>query len=156
MNSAGPALPAPAFSSVAGAARITQQFLAANTPYAGTVLRGLSFSYTVQDGSDAAACEALPVKVTPGATKADKVRYGAATYAEARGADAGMCTQVQTVVDATLRGNQCLVFERDFITSCPYVKTQTEPRPLSGQETAALRGHLDAVMQSVEIMPRSN
>ncbi len=151
--SAAQVLPVPAFASVAGAPRITQAFSPEGNVYAPTVLRALSFSYTAKEGRDAASCAALPRKATPNETHAVTATYGGVPYTEALGGDAGMCTHVSSQVDSTLRGSQCLVFERDFVTGCPYVKNKTLPRPLTDQETAALQRHLDAVMQSVQILP---
>ncbi len=150
----GQVLPAPAFAAVAGAPRMTQQFTPEGTPYADTVLRAMTFSYTAKAGLDQAGCADLPVKIVAGATQPGKVFYGATAYTEASGGDAAMCTQVKTRVDTTLRGGQCLVFERDIVTSCPFVKSTTLPRPLTAGENAALQQHLDAVMQSVQIAPK--
>ena len=150
----GTTLPAPAFRDVAGPARITQQFTPERTALAQTVLRGLSFSYTVKNGSDQASCAAIPTRASAGGTSAREVNYGGVSFSEVSGGDAAMCTHVETVVDATLRGDQCLVFERDMVTTCPYVKSATLPRPLTTEETRALQGELEAVMRSVEIAPR--
>ncbi len=147
-------LPAPEFAARAGPARITQAFSPVGTMYARTNLQALTFSYTVRDGSNAAGCAALPAEASPNATGSRQVTYNGVPYREARGGDAGMCTRVQATVDTTLRGKQCLVFERDFITNCPYVQNKTAPHPLTNQETAALQRQLDAVMASVQIAPR--
>lgn len=141
----------PDFEQVAGKARITQEFLPNGNPYALTVLRGLMFSYTVKAGSNGESCAQLAKRATPDAT-VKQASYGGVPFSEASGGDAAMCTHVQAQVDTTLKGSRCFVFERDFVTSCPYVKTKTDPRPLTGKEAAALQQSLDAVMQSVRIV----
>lgn len=141
----------PVFEQSVGKSHITQEFIPEGTIYAPTVLRALMFSYTVKSGSDAAQCAAIVNRVIQGAARVTTATYGGATYTEASGEDAGMCTQVQTRVDSTLSGSRCAVFERDFVTSCPFVKSKTEPRPLTEKETTTLERQLDAVMQSVRI-----
>ena len=150
----GGVVPAPAFSAVAGSPRITQEFSPQGNVYAPTVLRGLTFSYTVQTNSDRDACAAVPRRAVQSSADRGDVIYGGNNFAEASGSDAGACTRVESRVDSTLRDRECLVFERDFITSCPYVTSQTLPRPLTQAETAALHRHLDDIMQSVQIAPR--
>lgn len=143
----------PEFEQVAGKARITQEFLPDGNYYAPTVLRALMFSYTVKSGSSATACANVAERATPDAA-VKQVTYGGVPFTEASGGDAGMCTHVQTQVDTALQGHECFVFERDFVTGCPFVKSKTDPRPLTDKETAALQRHLDAIMQSVQITPR--
>lgn len=151
--SQGAVLAAPEFSEVAGAPRITEEFSPKGNVYEPTVLRALMFSYGAKQGLDAAGCAALPGKVAEMVGSPKPVTYNGVSYMEAGGSDAGMCTHVQSRIDSTLHGGQCLVFERDFVTSCPFVKSATLPRPLTPAESAALQRHLDAVMASVQLAP---
>ena len=143
---------APDFVSQAGPPRITQQFTSAGNFYAATTLEALTFSYTVKPHSTAASCAALPAKALgDSAVRTVPATYGGVSFAEATGGDSGACQHVATQLDTTLRGSQCMVFERDFNTSCPFVKSSSSPRPLTGEETGALQRHLDDVMKSVQI-----
>ena len=149
-------LPQPAFTEVARKPLITQAFSPAGNVYADTVLSSLSFSYTAQPGSDAAACAALPGKAFQSAAGSRKLTYNGRSYTEEDGGDAGMCHQLSSTLDSTLQGSTCLLFERDLATVCPFSKSATEPRPLTANEQAALQRHLDAVMASVRIEGAGN
>ena len=151
---AGQGLPVPEFSGVAGAPRLTQLFTPEGTAFEPTVLRALAFSYTVKEGSDETGCAALPVRASANAMQPRTVSYGGVAFTEAAGGDAAMCTHVAAQVDSTLRGSQCLVFERDIVTNCPYVRSSTSPRPLTNEEATALQRRLDAIMASVGIAPK--
>ena len=141
----------PDFSQVAPKPLITQTFSSAGNYYENTVLDSLSFSYTVQPHMMAAACAAIPGKALQTALSSGSVMFNGRRYSESRGGDAGMCHQLAATVDTTLAGSTCYIFERDTATICPYVKTKTEPRPLTAAEATALQRHLDTVMGSVQI-----
>ncbi len=142
----------PEFAGVAPKPIIMQAFSAKGNYYQDTVLDSLSFSYTVQPHSTAAACAALPGKALQGsAVGSSTIPYNGRRFTESRGGDAGMCHQLAATVDTTLQGSACYVFERDMATTCPYTRTKSEPRPLTAAERSALQRHLDAVMASVQI-----
>lgn len=143
--------PQPEFVGVAPKPIITQAFSSAGNKYADTVLRSLSFSYTVQPGSSPAACAMLPGKALQDPAASRKATYNGRVYSEADGGDAGMCHHLRATVDSTFQGSTCYIFERDTATVCPFAETSTRPRPLMDAERTALQRHLDAVMASVRI-----
>ena len=141
----------PEFAQVAPKPLITQVFSSKGTPYENTVLDSLGFSYTVQPHTTAAACAAIPGKALQNSGTGSSAVYNGRRYTENSGGDASTCHRLAATVDTTLVGSTCHIFERDTATTCPFVKTNTEPRPLTAAEQAALGRHLDAVMQSVQI-----
>lgn len=150
--SRGAVLATPEFAAQIGAPRITEEFLPKGTYYEPTVLRALIFSYGVKHGSNAAACAGVPGKSTADGGEAATVHLNGVPFTEVHGGDAGMCTHVQSTIDSTFVQGRCLVFERDVVTGCPYVKSKTLPRPLTDAESVALHRHLDAVMSSVRVV----
>lgn len=141
----------PDFAQVAPKPLITQVFSAEGNAYEGTVLDSLSFSYTVQQHTTAAACAAVPAKALKASLGSHPATYNGRQYTESQGRDTGACHQLSATVDSTLQRSNCYIFERDMMTTCPYTKTKTEPRPLTAAETSELQHHLDAVMGSVQI-----
>lgn len=141
----------PDFAQVAPKAIITQVFNSKGNYYEDTVLDSLSFSYTVQRHTSAAACAAIPGKALQNAASSSPVTYNGRQFSESHGGDAGMCHHLAATVDTTLQGIVCYIFERDTMTTCPYVKTKTTPRPLTSDEQTSLARHLDAIMKSVQI-----
>lgn len=146
----------PYFAQAAPRPLITQVFSTKGTPYADTVLDSLSFSYTVQARTTAAACAAIPGKALQAPLGRSPVTYNGRRYSESSGGDAGMCHHFAATVDTTFQGSTCYIFERDTMALCPSIKTQTEPRPLTAPEQQALQRHLDAVMGSVQIAGSGN
>lgn len=151
----GPGTTPPAFADAGPKPLMTQVFLPSGTPYAQTVLDAASFSYSVQAHTTGESCAALPGRALGGSARSREAVYNLVPYSEAQGGDAAACHQRRAVVDSTLVGSACFVFERDMLTTCPYVKTPTEPRPLRPSEQQALQQSLDAVMQSVRLEDRA-
>ena len=147
-------LPAPDFEQVAGSPRMTQVFVPKGTAFEATNLQALSFSHTVKRGVLAAGCTAIPAKAVGGSAGTTKVSYNDTSYAEASGNDAGACHRLTAQVDSTLKDGECLVFERDFATTCPGLDGSGSPQALTDAQSTTLKQHLDAIMQSVAISPK--
>lgn len=142
----------PDFAGVAPKPLITQVFSSKGNPYESTVLDSLGFSYTVQPHTSAANCAAIPGKALGNTGGGHSAVYNGRQYSESSGGDSSTCHHLTAIVDTTLASSGCYIFERDVMTTCPYVKTTTEPRPLTAAEGSALQRHLDAVMGTVTIM----
>lgn len=128
----------------------TQAFLPGGTPLAHTNLVGISFSWTMQPGLSSVDCALAGKKLLRSAAVTRESIQGV-NFSRADGGDAGMCHQVRSTVDSTLRQNGCLLIERDMETICPGIKNQGEDIALTPNQTATLKAQLDAVMASVKL-----
>jgi len=126
------------------------QFTGAGNLYSKTNLTELDFVYSTQPAESPAACYKAG-NIGDDNTKPTLRTIHGVVYSHSGGASAGMCHGISSEAFASFRGRTCHIFEEAFMTVCPGVVEGT--RGLTTNETKALQGHLDAIMQSVVFAP---
>ena len=148
---AGGAMDGPGFADKLGPALGSQAFLADGTPLAKTDLIGVSFSWTVKPGMDAATCARMAADALPMGTEMPPESRHGIEFHRGTGGDSGMCRHTATLLDTTWRAGRCLFFERDLETTCPDIKAPEKDTELTPAQRTKLQQQLDDVMASVTL-----
>ena len=139
------------FTSTLGPALDSQAMLAEDTNLANTDLIGISFSWTVKEDGNAAACARLAADALPMGTEQPAELIRGVLFQHASGGDNGMCHHVSSELDTAFHAGRCYVFERDLETTCPDIKFPAKDTPLTPAQRAGLERTLDALMHSVTL-----
>lgn len=147
----GGAMDGPDFVAKLGAPLGSQAFLADGTRLAATNLVGVSFSWTVKPGMDAATCSRMAADALPMGTELPPESLRGIQYRHGMGGDSGMCHHKQALLDTASHGGLCYVFERDLETTCPDIKSPEKDLDLTATQRAQLQRQLDGIMASVSL-----
>lgn len=141
----------PQFTQSYGAAKIIEAFNPRNTPYSTSNLVGMTFSYTMKPGTNAADFKKIPTAINQNQSPAKTETIHGVAYTRADGGDGATCHEMSYMVNAAEVGGKCYVLERDFETECVGVHGPGTDIQLTPSQQAALQKQLDDTMGSVQV-----